>query len=101
MPSVIEARMKTTDARISLSPVRSPAKRGVQRIQMRSGIAAMRVSVMEFGRFTRWLNRGRRGGDWDYSLHRKVKRTRERRFKFGLFRAVGFSSFDYSFCAAL
>src|ERR1700692_2453233 len=101
MPSVIEARMKTTDARISLSPVRSPAKRGVQRIQMRSGIAAMRVSVMEFGRFTRWLNRGRRGGDCDYPLHRKARQRREGPFKFRLVRAFGFSSFDYSFCAAL
>ena len=58
--------MKTTEARISLSPVRSPAKRGVQRIQMSSGIAAMRVSVMELGRFTRRLSEGRKGGQCDY-----------------------------------
>jgi hypothetical protein len=43
---VIEARMKTAEARTSLSPVCSLEKRGVQRIQMSSGIAAMRVSVM-------------------------------------------------------
>jgi hypothetical protein len=54
MPSVIDARMNTADASISRSPVFSPAKRGVQRIQIRSGIAAMRVSVMELGRFTQW-----------------------------------------------
>lgn len=53
MPSVMEARMNTAEARISRSPVRSVAKRGVQSIQIRSGIAAMRVSVMELGRFTR------------------------------------------------
>src|SRR5580704_17760750 len=53
MPSVIEARMKMAEARISRSPVCSAEKRGVQRIQIRSGIAAMRVSVMELGRLTR------------------------------------------------
>jgi hypothetical protein len=46
MPSVIDARMKTAEANISRSPVLSPENRGVQRIHMRSGIAAMRVSVM-------------------------------------------------------
>jgi hypothetical protein len=45
MPSVIEARMKTAEARISLS-LCSLEKRGLQRIHMRSGMAAMRVSVM-------------------------------------------------------
>jgi len=38
--------MKTVEARISLSPVCSLEKRGLQRIQMSSGIAAIRVSVM-------------------------------------------------------
>jgi hypothetical protein len=53
IPSVIEARIKTADARISRSPVRSFANRGVQRIHIRRGMAAMRVSVIELGRFTR------------------------------------------------
>ena len=46
IPSVIEATMNTADAKTSRSPVCSPAKRGVQRIQISSGIAAIRVSVM-------------------------------------------------------
>src|SRR5277367_5578870 len=79
MPSVIEARMKTADASISRSPVFSPAKRGVHKIQMSSGMAAMRVSVMELGRFTR-NKPGTRRTKCDYPPHyRPRQRTGQRK----------------------
>jgi hypothetical protein len=42
---VIDARMKTVDARISRSPLLSESL-GVHKIQISSGTAAIRVSVM-------------------------------------------------------
>ena len=52
MPSVIADAMNNADASSSFSPV-ALLKRELERIQISKGMLAMRVNVMELGRFTR------------------------------------------------
>src|SRR5208337_4341267 len=51
MPSVMAAAMNNAEASNSFSPL-TLLKRGLDRIQISRGMLAMRISVMELGRFT-------------------------------------------------
>src|SRR5215471_19168769 len=51
MPSVIEAAIKSAEARSSFSPL-ALENRSEASTHISSGIMQMRISVMEFGRFT-------------------------------------------------
>src|SRR5690348_1369053 len=59
MPSVIEAAMNRIDASSSFSPF-TLVKRVVESTQMSRGMLKIRVSVMEFGRFTAHVGRTHR-----------------------------------------
>ena len=52
MPSVIDARMKSSEAATSTSPPTTFAGKEGESIQINSGTQKMRLIVMELGRFT-------------------------------------------------
>src|SRR5579864_75940 len=79
----MEARMKMVEARISCSPPSRPwvawlAGNAGDKIQISSGTVAMRLSVMEFGRFKGPRNFGAQGSRF-YGLRDEVPGSDSRR----------------------